>query len=1328
MIERKDLTRWNRAGQSRFTYVDGNAVEYLEILRQQLVKRFVGPLDEEHKWLKPSKEVPANEKMVDGESLVQRQERLSRRQERILEMYHQDRRDWAWEITRTFARSCHILTNYAGAYANEGYLGTATQWDHVRRLVEMLDYHPAPPASASTKLVLEAKEGKSGLVKKGWQVKYKPPDGGEKIIFETLEDLSVDYALNELRPKGWNQSDDLVSQDDQPAVEERQFSDIANGPAINLQGVGDIYADKFNTLFEDEEVFKIKDFIDLVPDSVSGLGISETRIREFKAMATAICNFKLESNWSAISGWTLPRIAAENPDLLEEITGNPVDIVEGFQHRIELIGAFLDNDVYEITKLEELVVPQAVVQGSVVTAWYATPKSNVAPGQLAMVSRELRDEAGDSYIKAAEVVKIASVDEQTKVIRLLPGVNRDNWINWSKSEARLNVTPRFKRECWLNGGDVIRTKEPHGLKAESYICWKINFALTVRDDLVNIGRNLINVALIGGKLHIRIFNEDGGMAVDDGIVIDKREYPVGAEYEVDALFRGQALTFLKGLYPLPPGLVLSPEDKTSVIEKALSCAGYTHWKHAKVIEADKRDLRLEVTGSRPKDGEEIFEMLPIEGSVLPASFDAVVLIGNEDESVDHEAVPIKIKEPEDPIFTLKEVVAEEAGGGGGGVLPAASLPKVGCFLFPSPLLPVDLVKAAVELMLSIGVMAIPSTEEIVIKGMPFSGLLEDAASETAAAESLYKMLNELEGVVVEGQAPVGLVTWRDDIDENEVAIIKALEKMITMPKGEEATILFKKLTEEIIGLGPLLAMPKKCIAKAVVTASKPLYMFNGTSKIAVDDWVVCEFSGGLRALKVSSIDWFVEIDKAESFSLTFEDQTPDADLKMVYADFRAVLIAKEATVNNAKIEGPIELEEVPESLKVGKEILLTAEGKEPVAAKIEDIIGNSIRTNPSAKDFKKGELIIRANVVGAGHGEGKPAKILGSGNAAKSNQEFTLEVEAVSFTPDATMSSGVAAAIDVEVAGQIWKQVPTLKDSKPDDHHYAIRMTEEGYVRILFGDGQYARRLPTGKNNIRVRHRVGSGLTGNVLATSLEKPVSPHPLIERVLQIQMATGGGDMESIDSLRENAPPTLLALERAVSLSDFSHLATSQSSIWQATAYSEVMHECRMEIVKVVIVPAGGAISDDNIRDMRTFLQKHALPGLYVDLLRFEPVLFSLRVVVRVKFDEYIPEEVVKAVTLALSNHFILRKRKLGQHLYLSEVYKVVEGIQGVENSICVINVNAREDDAGDDDANRQVIRAVDQGRVVYFDTKAVTSSSTLEVISPSTLIVTYEEYMP
>jgi hypothetical protein len=161
MSECKDLTRWNRAGLSRFRYVDGKAAEYLEMLRKQLVDEFKDPKKQQCKWLNPAEKIPANEVKGQTETLLQRQRRLSRTQKRILKMYQQDRRDWAWEITRTFARACHILTEYIDAYANEGYLGTATQWYNVRRLVEMLDYHPAPPASASTMLVFITKENKT---------------------------------------------------------------------------------------------------------------------------------------------------------------------------------------------------------------------------------------------------------------------------------------------------------------------------------------------------------------------------------------------------------------------------------------------------------------------------------------------------------------------------------------------------------------------------------------------------------------------------------------------------------------------------------------------------------------------------------------------------------------------------------------------------------------------------------------------------------------------------------------------------------------------------------------------------------------------------------------------------------------------------------------------------------------------------------------------------------------------------------------------------------------------------------------------------------------
>jgi hypothetical protein len=183
MNKAPDLTRWNHAGLDRFRYVNGNAATYLEELRRLLAESF-------REW----EELSQAEKDAD----------VSQANAQMLTQYQAGRRDWAWEIVRTFARACHVLTEHIDAYANEAYLGTATQWDNLYRLVKMLDYHPKPPASASTLLVLQAKPGKSGIVEQGFQVKNAPEDGSAPVIFETLEDVFIDSALNEIRLENWN--------------------------------------------------------------------------------------------------------------------------------------------------------------------------------------------------------------------------------------------------------------------------------------------------------------------------------------------------------------------------------------------------------------------------------------------------------------------------------------------------------------------------------------------------------------------------------------------------------------------------------------------------------------------------------------------------------------------------------------------------------------------------------------------------------------------------------------------------------------------------------------------------------------------------------------------------------------------------------------------------------------------------------------------------------------------------------------------------------------------------------------------------------------------
>lgn len=1178
MNDRKDLTRWNRSNLDKFRYVDGNAVEYLEILRQQLVKQFADPETGECEWLNPVQEIPVNEQIKASENLFDRQQRLSLKQSRLLETYHQDRRDWAWEISRTFARACHVLTEHTNAYANEGYLGTATQWDNVRRLVEMLDYHPAPPASASTPLVFIAKENKSGTINKSFQIKYSPPLGGKKVIFETLDDLILDSKLNELRPKGWDKSEDTFQNTDETTTKQLTFSTISEMSVINLQGIGEIWARKLNNLKQSGEVFKIKDFHFYRINSLLNLGIGEVWLRELIAKAAEINNFELESGWEDITDDLLITIASKNIITLQSITEKSTEEIGELQQRIELIGAYLDHEQYRKLRLRDLLKPIAnVVTSNYITSWQPKKKPQVEASPLAMIMHN-----GNNLVEALSITKVEETENELAQklvnIDLLPSAVQFSWGQWPKGDISLHFAPRGKKHCWLNGDNVIRTAQPHGFSAGTFVSWLDN----------------------------------------------------------------------------------------------------NQWKFAKVIEADKRNIRLELLQNFPSEGTLLYEALPIESDTIATTVEAIGFAdGNKPKVEDF----LFAKAPT-PIFTMKDLADTNVNLPP--LMPPGGLP-LGSFLFPTPMLPMGLVKAAVDMMLDLGVMVIPSTGEIVFKSLP-------------ELPSVTELMEVLEGKV----------DWREDLN-TPAKQIAAMTEMLT-PPGEVPTALFQQIMDNVEQNGPLITVNKNPVVKAVVSSSQPKFVINGVAdNVNNGDWILGLFKENdehtYRAMQIRSISKLTDSIDTVHYSLTFKNlKGNEGELQNIYMDFRGEYIIAGSNINTSKINSPlIELEEVPESLKIGQDIIVNSNNN-ALAAKISNIEDNTITTTPAATGLIKGQLVIYGNVVLASHGEAKPAKILGSGDASKSNQAFILAVNEISFIPDATKGAGVAAAIEINIAGRVWQQVSSLKDSSPVEHHYAIRMTEEGFVKIIFGDGQYGRRLPSGKNNIKVNYRVGSGLAGNVPIAGLQKPVNPHTLIEAIQQPVPAAGGGDMEDVDSLRSNAPSSLLALERAVSLSDFAHLTSAQSSIWQAKAYSQMLHSGKTENVNVVIVPADGIQSSEVNDAIRSFLQKHALPNVHVSISPCEKERFALSIIIKVKTDEFIAQEVEKAVTAALLEKFTLKNSILGEHLYRSEVYQIVENTLGVERSICTLNNNP----------SLQLVRANSKNKIIYLHTPSDEQPADLSVI--------------
>ena len=906
LTDKKDLTRWNRSGLSRFRYVDGNAITFLETLRQAMGDAFTqGGVNQ---WRALDTAIPEG---VD--------ENAAERQARWKEQYYDERRDYAWEILRSYARASYVLADHLDAYANESYINTATQWDNLRRLVEMLDYHPAPPASATTPIALLAKADKSGSVATGFAFKDKPEDGSAPSVFETLDDLEIDAELNKLKALDWNKSQESFDYD--PVTDTAIFplSNAVEGVSVGTQGV----------LLVD------------VGSNEAGVAVTVTGIDD------------------------------ETIELLVE-------------------------------------VPTVVL-----------------PADIKL------------------------------------------------HQVRLLLKPEFKQSPQLSGSNVMTVTEDHGLSVGSVIAWQVG----------------------------------------------------------------------------------------------------TTWIAASVEEVEVNRIRL--SRAAPADGTEIY---------LTAYSDA------QDLTVDGTDVNWVIL----PTPDYREQWA----------------------LFDSNL-----------------------------SRIYYYYLKYDSDS----GELIYTYLPG-----------------------------STFSRVYYVPKDGDGA-------ESV----------------ATVEESNPqgVYLDGDPGDLATDDWLVAQVDGDYYAAVIDAIE-----EDEDSYALelgrTFADE-----IDLLLGDFELDLRPLDYDVNDTPVfatelsarsnsHSVIYLagDEIPALLDVGRVLIVAGkdEAMEVTVKAVSDqfnyikvspaIPGSELTSDGTTDTYTRYDTIIYGNVVDASHGETQKQSILGTGDATQSKQTFDLDAEQVSFVDDGKFPPGVRAAVAVTVGGRTWEQVSTLNDSGAEDAHYTVRMKEDGTLRIAFGDGFHGRRLPSGNNNVRIVHRKGNGLSGNVAAYSLVKEVKPHVLVDEVVQPIAAAGGNDMEAVETMRENAPASVLTLSRAVSLADFTHLAASNSSVWQAHAFRRNAGISRTECIEVAVVPSGGGSLGSLKASLESYLSANALPGVKVTVVPYESIMLDLQLTLRIKQDEFDAELVVKDVEDAVYEAFSLANSKLGEPLYRSQVIAVVEGVSGVANCVCNLNPDGFYDEDG------------------------------------------------
>jgi hypothetical protein len=384
------------------------------------------------------------------------------------------------------------------------------------------------------------------------------------------------------------------------------------------------------------------------------------------------------------------------------------------------------------------------------------------------------------------------------------------------------------------------------------------------------------------------------------------------------------------------------------------------------------------------------------------------------------------------------------------------------------------------------------------------------------------------------------------------------------------------------------------------------------------------------------------------------------------------------------LDDPIELDGFYEGLESGRWVIVSGERDLPetsgvrfselamLAAVTQDIdwslynSGEQTHTFIKLADalkycFKRDTITIYGNVVKATHGETRK-EVLGSGDGAKSMQAFALKQKPLTYTA-ASNPSGVASTLAVRVNEVLWHETDALAGLAAGDRRFITQTDDEDQTTVIFGNGRQGARLPTGVENVKAQYRNGIGQPGNVKAGQISL-LADKPLgVKEVINPLRASGGADRENREQARKNAPLAVKALDRLVSVKDYEDFARTYAGIGKASAVE--LSTGRQPLVHVTIAGA-----DDIPIDPTSDLFINLFRALHAAGDPFQPVQLAVRELVllvisaKVRIDpDYLWEDVAARLRTALLTAFGFESRELGQNVYLSEVYAVMQAVRGV-----------------------------------------------------------------
>jgi predicted phage baseplate assembly protein len=286
-------------------------------------------------------------------------------------------------------------------------------------------------------------------------------------------------------------------------------------------------------------------------------------------------------------------------------------------------------------------------------------------------------------------------------------------------------------------------------------------------------------------------------------------------------------------------------------------------------------------------------------------------------------------------------------------------------------------------------------------------------------------------------------------------------------------------------------------------------------------------------------------------------------------------------------------------------------------------------------------------------------EVLGSGDGTVASQSFTLKKSPLTYF--AGGSGGTVpwrSTLTVKVDGQTWDEVENFVGQSPTAQVYVTSQNPDGTTTVSFGDGIEGARLSTGTGNVLATYRYGAGAQAPDVG-SLTSIVTSVTGLTGVKNPVAVIGGVDAEVPGTTKTNAPVSVLAFDRAISLDDFEAIALEVGAT-RATAYY-TWDKAKQKAVVTVYVG-----DDDNaVAATKGALAAAVDPSISYTVLPFKRVQCSVAVVLRVdpKFDASTLQAAVQSALLDPAGALFGTGAAIGDAIYESQIAAVCMSVRGV-----------------------------------------------------------------